>query len=567
MDTDFNYLYEDKYYENAVKNLKSTFYDVVEREEIMLNNLENRIAQETDDGVKARLLDLWSKQNDSLDRSIVMFRQLKQSVRVIDSFVQELSEIDKAIVSDIINKTNNIRTTRVAQMEQQDIMEQPVEEQVQETTPEEVVVEEPVEEQVQEVAPEEVVVVEPVEEQVQEVAPEEVVEEPVEEQVQETIPEEVVEEPVEEQVQEVAPEEVVVEEPVEEQVQETIPEEVVEEPVEEQVQETAPEEKEVVETDNNNNNEEIKDPVEEEISMDLPLIESPEENNPQESVEKVESEEEKEEENKPLIPIDEEKIEVDNKEEEISEPLIPIDESTDLENVSIETNDTNEESTEEEQILENVEEKEDEIHFDESFNTDEVPEMEIVNEENDGMDLPNVVEADKIDYSAIDEEENKEEITNDEVVEIPNKKSEENISEDIDKVDISYIGKEDSDNPKAIIVTEGQFEKLNNSLETQENKLYNRGYLSSEIVNNTNYTLGKNTNNNEHDDQLDSMLDNDSISISENPTREEMEELIEKAAELYKSGKKHEAQALYEEISRINDEMHQDKGPELVKAA
>ena len=38
MDTEFNYLYEDKYYENAVKNLKSTFYDVVEREEIMLNN-------------------------------------------------------------------------------------------------------------------------------------------------------------------------------------------------------------------------------------------------------------------------------------------------------------------------------------------------------------------------------------------------------------------------------------------------------------------------------------------------------------------------------------------------
>ena len=74
MDTEFNYLYEDKYYENAVKNLKSTFYDVVEREEIMLNSLENRIAQETDPVVKERLLNLWSKQNDSLDQSIVLFK-------------------------------------------------------------------------------------------------------------------------------------------------------------------------------------------------------------------------------------------------------------------------------------------------------------------------------------------------------------------------------------------------------------------------------------------------------------------------------------------------------------
>jgi hypothetical protein len=65
MEAEYNYLYEDKYYENAVKNLKSTFYDVVEREEIMLNNLENRIQSQTDENVKARLLDLWSKQNQS----------------------------------------------------------------------------------------------------------------------------------------------------------------------------------------------------------------------------------------------------------------------------------------------------------------------------------------------------------------------------------------------------------------------------------------------------------------------------------------------------------------------
>ena len=475
MDTEFNYLYEDKYYENAVKNLKSTFYDVVEREEIMLNSLENRIAQETDPVVKERLLNLWSKQNDSLDQSIVLFRELKKSVRVIDSFVQELADMDKVIVADIINQNNNnVRSARVEEMEQQDVMEQPV---------------------------------------------------------------------------------------MEEQVQEEVPENVVEEQAQEEVPENA---------------------VEEENSMELPTIEAIEDNNSQGIVENDDNKEEVvEEENAPLIPLEDESKEENNSEEDASKPLIPIDDSIDLENISVDTNtdsEENESSTEEventesseEPVLENVEEVEDEIHFDESFNTEEVPEMEVINEETDGMDLPNVVEADKIDFSAIDEEENKEEVeTTDEVVEIPTNKNEtpeENI--DIDKVSVTHVGKEDNESPKAIIVTGSQFDKLNESYESQENKLYSRGYLSSEIINNSNYTLSNNIKSadSEHDSQLEEMVSED-YTIPENPTREDMEGLIEKAAELYKSGKKHEAQALYEKISRINDEMHQEKAPELVKAA
>lgn len=500
MDTEFNYLYEDKYYENAVKNLKSTFYDVVEREEIMLNSLENRIAQETDPVVKERLLNLWSKQNDSLDQSIVLFRELKKSVRVIDSFVQELADMDKVIVADIINQNNNnVRSARVEEMEQQDVMEQPV----------------------------------------------------MEEQVQEEVPENVVEEQAQEEVSENA---------VEEQAQEEVPENAVEEEVQE----------------------ENTDAVEEENSMELPTIEAIEDNNSQGIVENDDNKEEVvEEENAPLIPLEDESKEENNSEEDASKPLIPIDDSIDLENISVDTNtdsEENESSTEEventesseEPVLENVEEVEDEIHFDESFNTEEVPEMEVINEETDGMDLPNVVEADKIDFSAIDEEENKEEVeTTDEVVEIPTNKNEtpeENI--DIDKVSVTHVGKEDNESPKAIIVTGSQFDKLNESYESQENKLYSRGYLSSEIINNSNYTLSNNIKSadSEHDSQLEAMVSED-YTIPENPTREDMEGLIEKAAELYKSGKKHEAQALYEKISRINDEMHQEKAPELVKAA
>ena len=557
MDTEFNYLYEDKYYENAVKNLKSTFYDVVEREEIMLNSLENRIAQETDPIVKERLLNLWSKQNDSLDQSIVLFRELKKSVRVIDSFVQELADMDKAIVADIINQNNNnVRSARVEEMEQQDVMEQPVmDEQVQEE-----VIDNAVEEQIQEEVTENAV-----EEQVQE----EVTDNAVEEQVQEEVTDNAVEEQVQEEV---------IDNAVEEQVQEEVTDNAVEEQVQEENTDNAVEEQA---------QEQNTDAVEEEISMELPTIEPVEDNNPQETVENDDKKEEVvEEENTPLIPLEDETKEENNSDEDASAPLIPIDDSIDLENVFIDTNEVsekNESSTEEtvdnteentesseEPVLENVEEVEDEIHYDESFNTEEVPEMEVINEETDGMDLPNVVEADKIDFSAIEDEENKEEkVTNDEVVELPTNKNETTEEKiDIDTVSITHVGKEDNESPKAIIVTGSQFDKLNESYESQENKLYNRGYLSSEIINNSNYILSNNTKSadNEHDNQLEAMVSED-YTIPENPTREDMERLIEKAAELYKSGKKHEAQALYEEISRINDEMHQEKAPELVKAA
>ena len=198
MDTEYSYLYEDKYYENAVKNLKSTFYDVIEREEIMLNNLENRIASETDEGVKARLLELWTKQNDSLDKSIVNFRHIKQSIRVLDSFVKELSEIDEQIVADIINSTNVIRSSRIEQIEKE-----PVDNIQQEVNNNEVVSEQPaVVEKVNVEVPEqsnenevEIVQTEEVQEQPKavEINEEKIVEEaPTEENV--TIPEEKVKE-------------------------------------------------------------------------------------------------------------------------------------------------------------------------------------------------------------------------------------------------------------------------------------------------------------------------------------------------------------------------------------
>lgn len=108
METDFNYIYEDKKYEAAVRNLKATFFDIVLREEALLNNLEGRIAVEKNEEVKEKLLDLWSKQNNSLDESLELVQNLTASVRVLDSFIKELSSIDEKIVQDILSSTDEL---------------------------------------------------------------------------------------------------------------------------------------------------------------------------------------------------------------------------------------------------------------------------------------------------------------------------------------------------------------------------------------------------------------------------------------------------------------------------
>ena len=116
MNTENNYQFRDKFYENAVKNLKASFYDVVEREEILLNNLENKIAAEKDENLKNKLLDLWTKQNDGLDRSIAIFRELANTVKVVDSFVDEFNIIysSKDIIPTEDNTKENNNSEQVA---------------------------------------------------------------------------------------------------------------------------------------------------------------------------------------------------------------------------------------------------------------------------------------------------------------------------------------------------------------------------------------------------------------------------------------------------------------------
>lgn len=111
--TDYNYEYEDKKYEAVVKNLKATFFDIILREEAVLNNLESRIADETDESVRRQLSELWGKQNDNLVDTLAHVQALAASMRKLDSFVKELNMIDEKLVSEIMSEVDSISTNKV----------------------------------------------------------------------------------------------------------------------------------------------------------------------------------------------------------------------------------------------------------------------------------------------------------------------------------------------------------------------------------------------------------------------------------------------------------------------
>ena len=514
MDTEYSYLYEDKYYENAVKNLKSTFYDVIEREEIMLNNLENRIASEADEGVKAKLLELWTKQNDSLDKSIVNFRHIKQSIRVLDSFVKELSQIDEQIVSDIINSTNVIRSSRIEQIENENV----------ETTD-------------------------------QEVNNNEVVEEKpaVVEEINVEVPEETkVDEP------EIVQQEAVQEQPA---IVTNIEEKIVEEaPIEENV--TIPEEKVKEEVKEESNVPELELVNEENDGMDLPNVVEPE---------KIDPESMKEDDSSQDVELSTEEIDLPFKVEAIPEEEQDIKEDTTVE----EKADENIEETVEENKTDDISSEENndsvinnEEIVEESNSDDVVQDIEQpVKQENESNEEPQLV------VENVNEEVPLEEGFIDEPVmeEIPvedNNSIEETVSEevplednnaqDVIEVDDSNriplrLLKTDLGQPKAIVVNETQYDRLYNSFGKQENKFFERGYLTTDLVANNNYVLGNMFG--------DIITDGEEASNDSVQEEVDMEQMLEQANELYKSGRVQEAQELIDKVTEMN------RNKELVKAA
>ena len=523
MDTEYSYLYEDKYYENAVKNLKSTFYDVIEREEIMLNNLENRIASETDEGVKARLLELWTKQNDSLDKSIVNFRHIKQSIRVLDSFVKELSEIDEQIVADIINSTNVIRSSRIEQIENDN---------------------ENVETNDQEVSNNEVVNNEP--------AVVEKANTDASEQVKENEPEIVKQEVVSEQpVAIVNNEEKIAEKtPQEENV--TIPLEKVKEEV--PVSESNVPELELVNEEND--------------GMDLPNVVEPE---------KIDPESMKEEESSQDAELSTEEIDLPFKVEAIPEDEQNVVEDTPVEEQaeenkeeSVEENKTEDVSSEttNDQIINN-EEVVEETNSDNIVQDNEQPEIQ-ENESNEEPQLvvENVNEEVPLEEGFIDEpvmedipadnnnnNNNNNSLEENVTEEVP---TEDNNSQKVVEVDSNRIPlrllKTDLGQPKAIVVNETQYDRLYNSFGKQENKFFERGYLTTDLVANNNYVLG-----NMFGDIITDDTQTKDDSVQEETV--DMEQMLEQANELYKAGRVQEAQELIDKVTEMN------RNKELVKAA
>ncbi len=516
------YVFEDKKYEAAVRNLKATFFDIIFREEAMLKNLEQRIGTEQNEVVRQQMLDLWTKQNESLDQTLGLVENLTNSVKVLDTFISELSSIDEKIVQDILNSGNHYHEDPKYQ------------EQIQE--PE------------QQVAPQQEIVEEPIQE---EVPQEEVQQAPAVEQP--SMPEPVMMDVNQEVFGEnsdldansefdLTPNNDDAFEPIESQEPAG---EVTDEPV-------------IIATETPSDVPEMEVVNEENDGSDLPFIVQPD---------NIEKEEEPQEEpelsDAPLdipsydpddVKAEEQAAEEQNEEaqEEVSEdgPLLEVQEEP------------NEESQEEQGDLIPMEE--------ESNVLIPMSDMDLPADEGDdsssGDELIIPTGADDENGEVRTEEgtESTDEGTESGDLLIPMEESdtEEAPTEEEVKSDVPRLEKILRSNKdvqiKAIIVNSLQFNKLASSFPTQEALLFGRGVLSEDIYKHSNSVLttlvksgGVNLGVKKKEDDKEKQLRDSANAV--------IKEMLDKANELYKAGKTDEAQKMYDAISEMNKSLQSEQ--------
>ena len=511
------YVFEDKKYEAAARNLKATFFDIIFREEAMLKNLEQRIGTEQNETVRQQMLDLWTKQNESLDQTLGLVENLTNSVKVLDTFISELSSIDEKIVQDILNSGNHYHEDPKYQEQIQEPQQQ---------APQQEMVEEPVQEEM--VEPE---------------VPQEPVEEPMVEQS--SMPEPVMMEDVNQEVFgdnsdldansefDLTPNSDDAFEPVDSG-------EPVGEPTDEPViiaTETPSDvpEMEVVNEENDGTDlpfivqpdtiEKEEEPQEEPELSDAPLdIPSydPDDVKSEEQAQEEATEESEEVEGGPLLEMAEEENAEAPQEEEQGD-LIPMEEESNvlIPMSDMEPTDDSEDTTGGDDLIiptgaddETVESTEDSTD-----GTDEGTE---------GGDLLIPME----------------EGTNEETAE------EEEPKNDVPRLEKILRSNKDVQ-IKAIIVNSLQFNKLASSFPTQEALLFGRGVLSEDIYKHSNSVLttlvksgGVNLGVKKKEDDKEKQLRDSANAV--------IQEMLDKANELYKEGKTAEAQKMYDAISEMN---------------
>ena len=102
-----DYVFENRKYENAVRDLKATLFDIIAMEEIKLSNIEMKIGNEFDSAKREELEKLCALQDDCLKRTLRVTNELTESLIKLDSYSKNLKKFGSENVSEAIADVGN----------------------------------------------------------------------------------------------------------------------------------------------------------------------------------------------------------------------------------------------------------------------------------------------------------------------------------------------------------------------------------------------------------------------------------------------------------------------------
>ena len=503
------YVFDNKNYEKAVINIKAILLDIISSENELVQEKENKINEEVDDEIVAKLQAICNKERQSINTLLNSLRILVSSLQEIDSYSRDFDIVEDEKIAKIVAdiRTNTVNNINLNSEQNNAILEQQENPQVENASQNN--------EEQKEQVPEETFI--PINAelsrsientQIEETSPNN------EEEKKEQVPEETfvpksteVSSSIENtQIEEASPNN-------EEEKKEQVPEETfvpksteVSPSIENtQIEETSP-----------NNVEEKKEQVPEETFVPKSV----------ESTLKQEQASTNTEE--PVILIKPEEPNIDSEipsgikqsEEPQEEPTLP--------NIEEQINATPEIVAEEPKIPESIEEQ-------------KIPSPETVTKNFDEPQQDTTTATVEQSLSNIEEQQDEtSEMTNSEASIQPEQ-------------ELNFM-KLNNNTPRAILTSAKQISNLRQSLATQEALVNSREEIGSININGV-------------EDDVQNLVSNGLLS----PSEENIEDMLNEASALYKEGKVEQAQALYEKISELNKKIkdtgnEENKEKELTKS-
>ena len=138
------YVFDDKKYDVALKNLKSIIFDIVNSEECKLSDIMQKVVEAEDSDMKNQLIDLCNTHKENIYKIFEAFNVLDDLMKKIDTFSKDIRELENESVAEIVsnyieqqhNENNNGTNQNVSGKEQVDSkIEESIDKQDMQVTP------------------------------------------------------------------------------------------------------------------------------------------------------------------------------------------------------------------------------------------------------------------------------------------------------------------------------------------------------------------------------------------------------------------------------------------------